>query len=323
MLGFFVSEWMSRKHTEYNEHNTLQTTLVSNETSNNSLLDAGEILFASSSISEDNAVSCASCHSPQNFFQDGLERAFVRGLFQKRNTPTLLNINRYDNFFWDGRATNLAEQIRGPLFSRTELNSNPQIISRAIQETPQLKNLFDTSGKSSEEFVVEALTYYIESLTTQQTKYSQYKVGSQKLSNSELRGLEIFSGKAGCAECHMPPNFTDSEFHDSGLFRRKIIFETVHTGEAVYEQLGTDRGRGDVVGGKENLYTFRTPSLYNVFLTAPYMHDGSLPTLDAVIDFYNRGGDIGKGQKLGLSEQEKEDLVSFLNTLTDIRYSSK
>jgi cytochrome c peroxidase len=323
-LLFLSSFLLVRLMSKNNAASTIpQTMSIKNEIVNSSLLNAGKMLFESNRLSNDNSMSCASCHDPHNFFQDGIERAFARGLFQKRNTPTLLNTNRYDKFFWDGRATNLTEQIKGPLFNKTELSSNSQAISQAVQEIPNFRNFFYDSDKSREEFVVEALAYYIKSLTTQQTKYSQYMAGVKNFSNSELRGLDLFSGKAGCQSCHTAPDFTDNKFHDTGLFRRKIIFETVHIGEMVYEQLGTDRGRGDVVGGKENLYTFRTPSLYNVVLTAPYMHDGSLQTLEAVIDFYNRGGDIEKGRKLDLSEQEKDDLVAFLNTLTDIRYSSK
>jgi cytochrome c peroxidase len=288
---------------------------------------AGKLLFHATQISSDNGLACSSCHLLDNYFQDGYERAFARGKLLRRNTPTLLNVKLYEEYFWDGRAESLYEQIKGPLFSLTELNSDPELLKQFIDDTPELKKIATPVTAQSlpvEEFVILALEQYVNSLATKETKYTLYLQEKARFTEQELNGLKLFMGKAGCAQCHSGSSFTDQNYHDNGLYKRKIILETYQVDGINQLRLGKDYGRGDIVSGQDNLYTFRTPSLWNVELTAPYMHDGSLPTLEAVVDFYNRGGDDKTVSRKGLelSAAEKEDIISFLRTLTDTRFSN-
>jgi cytochrome c peroxidase len=211
------------------------------------------------------------------------------------------------------------------------MSSSKSILQKYVSSNSELANTYlrwSNQNFNSEDvvsFIKEGLIAYIRSLATTKTRYSTYFSSNQPLLPNEARGLRIFSGKAGCVACHPPPDFTDNDFHDVGLYRRKIIFTSLQIDGRVVDSMGPDQGRGNVVEGIENLFEFRTPSLVNVALTGPYMHDGSLPTLEAVIDFYNRGGDNSNSHQksLGLTTEEKRSLIAFLEALSDLRFTKR
>ncbi len=288
------------------------------------LADIGYLFFNDKSLSQTGKISCASCHKPDLHYQDGLERALVGSNFLSRNTPSLLNVNRYRSFFWDGRAKSIEDQLNGPLFSRVELNTNINLVRSSINKNPNTAGFFKiwkvlNPSRNEIDFLKQALEAFIATITTKQTRFDLYNRNKIGFSGLEKDGMAIFFGKAGCVRCHKPPNFTDNLFHDIGLYRRRIIYQTIHVGGHVEESVTVDRGIGDIIGGTENMFKFRTASLVNVNETAPYMHDGSLPTLEAVVDFYDRGGDVKASLRkpLGLTVTEKKALIAFLKTLSD------
>ena len=284
-------------------------------------INTGQHLFESRSLSP-KKVACNSCHAPETYFQDGYDVAIVHNKKLIRNTPTLLNINRYATFFWDGRASSIRKQLEGPLFSRAEMNSDPAYIYQALKKDSLLEKTINQIVLEDEnqavEFVMYALEKYIYSITTKSTKFHTFLDGQQALSKQEEAGYEIFLHKANCGRCHPPPDFTDNQYHDIGLVRRKTIFESYRDKREVKYRLGPDFGRGNIVEGKANLFAFRTPSLINAALTAPYMHDGIFDELEEVIDFYSRKDSILIQQPL--SSNEKQYLLAFLKTLNDEKY---
>jgi cytochrome c peroxidase len=206
------------------------------------------------------------------------------------------------------------------------MQSNDSIMAACIKSVGMLDStarLLGYGGGEARKFVLGALERYMLSIATRRTRYDDHLAGNGTLSAAELRGLRLFNGKAQCASCHPAPDFTDNIYHDNGLYRQRSIVESYSEEGSIKTRLGMDYGRGNVAAGRDNLHRFRTPSLYNAALTAPYMHNGSLPTLEAVLDFYDRGGDgpDAGNNMLDLTREEKRDLIAFLNTLTDVRYA--
>jgi len=288
------------------------------------LINAGKELFFSKELSRDSQVACSSCHIPEKGFQDGYERALSRGKVLSRNTLSILNVNRYIEYFWDGRAVSLEKQIEGPLFQKIEIGSSIEIINKFVFSNPILSEAYNHSlAKDTQTFVIAALKAYCMDVSTKTTRYNQYLAGDISFTNQELAGMELFFGKANCSKCHSTPNFTDGKYHKVNKYRRKIILQSPGNDAKLGDfKLGYDYGRGNVESGKNVLFAFRTPSLFNVGITSPYMHDGSHRTLGEVIDYYNRGGDIETGSlsPLDLTNKEKTQIISFLETLTDSNY---
>lgn len=282
----------------------------------------GEIYFKSKNISSDNSISCASCHPVSKNFQDGYERALARQNVLTRNTPSLLNINRYNTFFWDGRATSLDEQIKGPLFSRHELNSSEKILSDFTEATPELKMAWQKSEMPITQFVQKALSDYMLKNVTTSTKFDAFISGNKSLTKIELRGWRLFSGKFNCISCHALPNLTNNNFYDIGIPKRRIILEAVENADVKGRYvLGFDYGRANISDKSTDLHAFRTPSLYNVSNTAPYMHNGIYQTIEEVLDFYSRNrGNAGKSV---FTKSETLALIAFMKTLDDLNSTGK
>ncbi len=289
---------------------------------------AGKKLFASEKLSKDGKVSCATCHVPNNFYQDGFEVSLSRGRSLTRNTPSLLNLSFYDYYFWDGRAKNLYEQVKQPLFGKNEIAANSTSIKNAIKQDvflDSVSNLFISDTCDYDKFVIYSIVSYISTISTKETKFSLCLKGFLNFTNDEMRGYELFFGKPGCGKCHLGKYFTDNSFRYNGLAKRKIIPETYIDEKETRFTLGYDYGRGNVEQGKENMHLFRTPSLINSDLTYPYMHDGRYSNLESVIDFYDRGTDTSSlySNDLGLTKNEKKQLIAFIKTLSDLRYSGE
>jgi cytochrome c peroxidase len=274
-------------------------------------IELGKKLFFDTRLSLDRASSCATCHSPEKAFADGLPRAKgFKGALLPRNSPTVLNAAYNSAQFWDGRAATLDEQCKGPLLAPAEMNmlDEKHLVDR-LNSIPGYRHDFQTifGGSPSLDSVTRAVAAFERTLVTPNSRFDRYAMGVKTaLSDSEKRGLILFIGKAACSECHNGPNFTDNKYHNLGI-------ATAH---------GTpdDAGRFAVTKNPEDRNAFKTPTLRNIALTAPYMHDGSSATLEEVVELYDRGGGDAPNKskliyKLDLTAQEKADLVAFMKSL--------
>ncbi len=267
----------------------------------------GKILFFDPRLSKSNATACSTCHNPSLGWEDGNPMAVgAEGLTLKRHSQTVLNLAWGETFFWDGRASSLEEQALGPIEDSNEMN---QPIDTLIAELKQIagyqatfENVFPDSGITGEN-IARALATYQRTIVSNKAPFDDWIDGEEKaIDDAARRGFALFNGKAGCAACHSGWNFTDDSFHDIGLS-------------------DSDIGRAGVISGIEQFnHAFKTPGLRNLTSRAPYMHDGSLNTLEEVIDHYNDGfverpSLSFEMKKLALTPDEKADLVAFLRTL--------
>lgn len=272
----------------------------------------GTRLFFDARLSGDHRSSCASCHIPEKAYGDGLRQAMgFGGVTLKRNSPTILNAAYNTAQFWDGRAKTLEEQCSGPIMASAEMNmKDEQSLAERLRSVPGYREEFQTvfGAPPTLTYVTQAIAAFERTLITPGSRFDDYARGRKDaLNEQEKRGLLLFIGKAACTQCHKGTNFTDNKFHNLG--------------EAAAGQYPEDLGRYRVSKKTEDRGAFKTPSLRNVTLTGPYMHDGSLATLEEVVDLYDRGAGTGAGKssllhKLNLTTREKADLVGFMKTLT-------
>jgi len=269
----------------------------------------GAKLFSDPRLSGTGRHSCASCHRPERAFTDRRRQArALTGAPLQRNTPALWNLAWSKQFFWDGRAPSLEAQVRLPIEAADEMGGDWPAILRRLEAdaglVAQFRFAFPDAPAVSEASVVKALASYVRSLVSPPTRFDAWIDGdADALSAAEVRGFRVFTGKAGCMLCHVGWRFTDDRFHDIGL-------------------PGKDPGRAAVPDGTPGRTAFKTPSLREAGHTAPYMHDGSLPTLAAVLRHYT-GGFISRptlaphmNRRLKLTLREKDDLIAFLRTLS-------
>jgi len=268
----------------------------------------GARLFSDTRLSGANR-SCAGCHVPERAFSDGRRRPIgLSGRPLSRNTPSLFNLAWSKHYFWDGRAPSLEAQVAMPIEAGEEMRGDwPTILRRLGADgdlVERFRAAFPGEPSPSRATVLKALASYVRSLVSPPTRFDAWVEGEQgALSDAETRGFRLFVGKAACVLCHVGWRFTDDRFHDIGL-RSK------------------DAGRGAIEGGTPGLRAFKTPGLRELTRTAPYMHDGSLATLGAVIRHYN-GGFVARpslatqlNRGLALNGSERADLVAFLRALS-------
>ena len=268
----------------------------------------GERLFFDAALSADGRVSCASCHNPARGFTSATRvAAGVFGRKGLRNVPTILNRAYGQTFFWDGRAATLEEQVLEPFQNPREMGLELSTVTKRLQLSDSYRREFAEvfGAPPSAAFAARALATYVRVQRVGDSRYDRYRAGDiSALSPEAIRGLNLFRGRATCSSCHSGPNFTDEQFHNTG----------VSWGSA-------DSGRYSVTLRSEDRGRFKTPTIRQLRLTNPYMHDGSLETLEEVIEFYDRGGtrnpwldaDI---RPLGLSAEHKRELIAFLLTLS-------
>ncbi len=279
----------------------------------------GQQLFNEKILSKDSTVSCASCHIPSLGFADSVALSIgIHGMASSRNTPSVLNMKNRPYFFWDGRAKSLEEQSLMPIANKEEMGLP---IDEAVKRLNQNKTytilflkIFGTLP--SARTLSLAIAAYEKTLETDESKFDLSFGDSIQLSESEERGRQLFVGeKAKCFDCHMGPDFTNDDFKNIGLYDGASL---------------SDKGRFNISKKTEDLGKFKTPSLRNIAITAPYMHNGMFKTLEEVVEFYNNTRDFVKNpinidsslaKPLGLSHQEKADLVNFMKTLTDKQYA--
>jgi cytochrome c peroxidase len=268
----------------------------------------GKRLFQEVDLSATGTIACASCHDPRLAFADGESKGRgVTGRRLARHTPSLWNVAFAPLLFWDGRAASLEEQVHYPIENPDEMGSTLAAaagrLGRRNDYLSDFARAFPDDPQPSPRTIAFALAAYERTLISPPTRFDQFVAGEAALSASEQRGFAIFAGKGRCVGCHSGPTFTDHNFYDIGL-------------------PGEDRGRGAVIALPAADYAFKTPTLRELAWSAPYMHDGSLATLDEVVRHYERGG-VRRATRssdlpanLRLSEEERGDLVAFLETLS-------
>ena len=271
----------------------------------------GRDLFRNAILSRDRTLACASCHDPRRAFTDGRSLAVgVEGKVGTRNAPTLINRAYGRSQFWDGRAHSLEQQVLEPIENPRELGAGVDTAVRRLVSSPLYRLRFRVAfGRDvNAQDLARALASYVRTILAGDSPFDRYANGiANALSDEARSGLEIFRGKAGCSTCHSGPTMSDERFHNTGVAWQGGEWK--------------DLGRFLVTGAAQDRGAFKTPTLREVDRTAPYMHDGSLSTLDAVIDYYDRGGNPAPSRDadlkpLGLTADEKRQLIAFLRSLT-------
>lgn len=283
----------------------------------------GERLFNDPGLSASGQIACASCHNPELAFGDGLRTSFghdrQRG---RRNAPSLRGVAWRSSLFWDGRAASLESQAMGPITDPREMASHPRIVNRRLGQDPTYREAFKGvfgARRPTVEDAAKALAAYQRTLKPKTSKWDRVLArGGGALDDQELLGLELFRGKAGCANCHNGPLLSDGQFHNLGL--------------SFYGRERQDLGRYEVTGAPADVGAFLTPSLRGVSASGPYMHNGLFPSLEGVVNFYNAGGARPRPtaaqasdplfpttspflKPKNLNAEEKAALVAFLKTL--------
>jgi len=305
----------------------------------------GKKLFHDSRFSQTRSVSCASCHQSSKAFTDGLEKAMgIKGGVGVRNTPTLLNVGFFEQLFLDGREPSLEEQALKPILNPIEhgfsdLKSIVKIITTDADYLAQFKKAFGVDKATISTLHMEkAIASYERTLISGNSSFDQYYFGRDKsqLSPSAARGLRLFRRKGNCANCHEiswdNALFMDNKFYNIGVESQALapIIETfvkaLKHGSSDESIVLTDAqksalGRFQVTGVISDVGKFKTPALRDIALTAPYMHDGSVKTLADVVEYYDQGGHANPFLDaaifpLHLTDQEKKDLVAFMEALT-------
>ena len=269
----------------------------------------GQTLYFDPRLSRSNMQSCASCHNPSFAWGDGLPKGVGDHMHELgRRSPTILNAAWSEALMWDGRFETLEEQALGPIEAGVEMNMPlDQLIEKLskIEGYPPLfAAAFNGDAEITADKIAMAIATYERTVISGEASFDRWIKGQRNaISASAERGFELFNNKARCAACHSGWRFTDDSFHDIGLPDEDI-------------------GRGAELPGIVKMqHAFKTPGLRNIDQRAPYMHDGSLATLRDVVDHYDRGGvkrpSLSDDMKpLGLTEQERNDLVAFMASLT-------
>lgn len=272
-------------------------------------------LFYDPRLSRDSSISCASCHLPGAGFADPRRGSVgVGGGVGNRNAPTVINAALNARQFWDGRSASLEEQALGPIQNPIEMANTLEGVEARLNAIPgyrqQFRQVFGGESATAQ-LVARAIAAFERVVLSGNSPWDRWEQNrdTAAVSAAARRGAELFNGQARCGRCHVGPNFSDAPaglFHNIGVGMRTAQ---------------PDLGRYGVTGRDEDRGAFKTPTLRNVIETGPYMHDGSVGTLEQVIDFYNRGGEANrwldpKMRRLGLSDAEKQDLLAFLRALT-------
>jgi cytochrome c peroxidase len=307
-----------------------------------SAISLGKALFFDSRFSGDGTISCASCHDPQKAFSDGLTVARgLHGLSGTRKTPSLWNVAFASSEFWDGRRTSLEQQATDPLLNPREhglLDGDAAlgIVRADMDYAAAFARTFSvTPDHITLDLVAKALASFERTLIAGDAPFDRYLYGADRraLSAAAVKGLELFRGRAGCASCHMIGDksalFTDNMYHRVGVdvtptasalatAATRVIAAT----PAELDHLISDDaeiaalGRFVVTKNPKDIGSFKTPSLRNVVLLAPYMHDGSVKTLPEAVDVEIYYRSLESGRPLILTPLEKKELIAFLESLT-------
>lgn len=310
----------------------------------------GRKLFMDRRLSHTDTQSCAMCHIPeQGFTANEIKTAVgLEGRTGRRNSPTILNVGYDVLLFHDGRESRLEDQIFGPLLATNEMD-NPSVgyIVQKVRSLPDYQNMFEKAfdgQKANIELIGKAIASYERTLVSGNSRFDRWYFGkeSNALTTEEQKGFAIFMGKGHCVACHTINKdsalFLDQSLHNTGIGwkkNNKALEDTIDVQlaprvkvtvpakvvETASEPVPNDVGRYEITLDPKDRWLYKTPTLRNIALTAPYMHDGSLSTLEDVVNFYDRGGEDNPNKDpmlkpLGLTESEKQELVLFMKTLT-------
>lgn len=322
----------------------------------------GDKLFHDTRFSSSGTVSCATCHDAQKAFTDSPLKVSegIHKLTGTRNAPTVVNSAYFTSAFWDGRSPDLEDQSLHPFINPVEMGlKDHQPILKIVRTDPQyieaFKTVFDKSGEQvTMKEVTQAIAAFERTIVAGDSPFDRWRFGGDEkaMSPEAIRGFEVFVGQGRCVSCHVVEQtqalFTDNRFHNIGVGINQIqgdvprlareFLKAKAKGADVDVAVLTDKktselGRFAVTDRLDDLGAFKTPTLRNIALTAPYMHDGSLKTLRETVVHYNNGGVTSEGDRvndflsggirpLNLSDQQIDDLVAFMEALTSPRFAS-
>ena len=293
----------------------------------------GEKLFYDKGLSKNNDRSCASCHHPEKAFTDGLKtNVSLTGSNLARNTPTLTYASLQNAQFWDMRQLDLEKQSVDVIQNKDEMHGSMENIHAKIQLDNEYVKLFKKAypktSKPEAWQIQNAIASYVRSLNAFDSRFDEYMRGNKNiLNNEEIEGMNLFMGKAKCATCHFTPLFNGTVPPSYSKTEHEVIGTP---NEASGKTLSPDKGRYLYNKMPQLVGAFKTPTVRNAAVTAPYMHNGVFKTLEEVVSFYNKGGGQGLGyevenqtlpfDKLNLTVKEEKALVAFMKTLTDKKY---
>jgi cytochrome c peroxidase len=286
-----------------------------NNTLSEAKISLGRKLFFDPIISNDSSLSCGSCHLPEKAFTDGLPLSKgVEGRIGTRNTPTLANMAWHPYFFMEGGSPSLALQMLGPIQEPHEMDLPFPVAVERIKSNPTYVREFENAfGKGPDNFTfTRAIAAYEISLISGNSPYDKYlnSTNQKILTESQKRGLKLFTNDSlNCSKCHSGFLLTNLEFENNGAFKHY-----------------NDLGRYRITSDSSDIGKFKVPTLRNIELTAPYMHNGSYATLDSVLLHYSNGGASHPNQSefiqgFSLSQSDKADLIAFLRSLTDSSFT--
>jgi cytochrome c peroxidase len=280
-------------------------------------VELGRFLYFDTRISSDNSTSCASCHAPEKAFTDNAPVSTgIGGQKGGRSAPTVINRAYSTQQFWDGRAASLEDQAIGPIANPIEMTSNKTATEAhdacvaRLRGVPGYVALFEKAFGTKSitiELVGKAIATFERTVYSGNAPFDKYNNGDTSAMNeSQVRGMKLFFGRLACDSCHIGFNFTDGSYENIGIGMDKP---------------NPDLGRFVVSGKEEDRGAFKTPTLRDIEHTGPYMHDGSLKTLEEVVEHYNKGGIKNphldqRIKPLNMTDQEKKDLVAFLKALS-------
>jgi cytochrome c peroxidase len=272
-------------------------------------VELGRMLYYDPRLSGNGTISCATCHNPALGWADGLAKGVgINGAKLGRSSPSVLNAAYYETQFWDGRAASLEEQAKGPIQSAAEMGGSAEKATSTVAGIPGYAKRFNEvfGGEVTFDRIAMAIAAFERTVVDLDSPFDRWARGDDAaMTDAQKKGFELFTGKARCAVCHSGPTFADKRYHNIGL-------------------PGDDQGRVAVSKDENETGAFRTSTVRNAALTAPYMHDGSLKTLREVIDHYEKASnEKEKHPKMSifmlpfkLDEAEKKDLEAFLHALT-------
>ena len=270
----------------------------------------GQQLYFEPRLSADSTISCATCHAPQTGWANHhATDTGIKGQVGGRNSGTILDAAYMRYQFWDGRAGSLEEQALGPIHNPIEMGETLEHVVQKLNAIPgyqaEFQNVFGTDVTS--DGIAKAIASFERTVISGPSPYDRYVMGDRKaMGKAAVRGMNLFNGKAHCTVCHGGPMFSDQGFHNLGVGM---------------DRPNPDVGRSKVTNDPKDRGRFKTPTLRNIALTAPYLHDGSEQTLEAVVSFYDKGGVPNRNLDpavlpLNLTKRERSDLVEFLKALT-------
>ncbi len=281
----------------------------------------GRKLFYDPILSASKTMSCATCHMPKYAFTDSTNQfsTGIDGIMGNRNSMPIFNLGFQKNFFWDGGAIGLENQSIAPIQNEIEMHETLPNVIRKLNAHPEYPALFkkafggDTINTS---MLMKAIAQFERTIISGNSKYDKYVRGEATLTSQELNGLAIYEdpNKGDCTHCHtLGSTFTDFEFRNNGV-----------------DSISADAGRYRITLNPADSGKFKTPSLRNIELTAPYMHDGRFKTLKECMDHYNTGFHYAKNldpllrvqPKGRMTNQEMEDVIAFMKTLTDVEFTT-